>query len=228
MRALRIARTMVALIRSGSSRMDIAPLGHSWPSIHWWLSLTASDQASWASGFGSVAAAVAAVLAARRATKLALLPFEQQERERITACRSIAPALGPELRRAAEEAAELADLIAKNEPPGPVLRWAKRGFLLRTTTIERWLGRFDLFGPELGSHLSVAASAILNLRARVSYWVEVESNRPQLPGLHGIAIVIDMTAFRPLEAEAKMVIEYINRAEPMLASFGGGKTIYEI
>ncbi|SEI92506.1 hypothetical protein [Frateuria terrea] len=44
--------------------MEIAPLGHSWPSLHWWLSLTAADQGSWISGIGSLAAAAVAVLIA--------------------------------------------------------------------------------------------------------------------------------------------------------------------
>lgn len=37
------------------------PLGHSWPSIHWWLSLTAADQGAWISGLGSLAAVIVAL-----------------------------------------------------------------------------------------------------------------------------------------------------------------------
>lgn len=36
-------------------------LGHSWPSIHWWLSLNAADQGAWVAGLGAFAAAFAAL-----------------------------------------------------------------------------------------------------------------------------------------------------------------------
>src|ERR1700722_15016677 len=37
------------------------PLGPSWPSVQWWLSLTAADQGAWISGIGAFSAALAAV-----------------------------------------------------------------------------------------------------------------------------------------------------------------------
>jgi hypothetical protein len=36
-------------------------VGHSWPSLHWWLSLTASDQGAWFAGAGAFAAAFVAL-----------------------------------------------------------------------------------------------------------------------------------------------------------------------
>lgn len=41
--------------------MLVGPLGHSWPGIGWWLSLTAADQGAWISGLGAFAAAFAAL-----------------------------------------------------------------------------------------------------------------------------------------------------------------------
>lgn len=44
--------------------MFVQPLGHSWPSVHWWLTLTAADQGAWIAGIGALAAAAAAVFIA--------------------------------------------------------------------------------------------------------------------------------------------------------------------
>src|ERR1700748_156866 len=48
--------------------MDMDPLceggkalGHSWPGLHWWLSLTATDQGTWFAGLGAFAAAIVAL-----------------------------------------------------------------------------------------------------------------------------------------------------------------------
>lgn len=41
--------------------MIILPSGYSWPSVHWWLTLSPSAQASWVSGIGTLAATFAAV-----------------------------------------------------------------------------------------------------------------------------------------------------------------------
>lgn len=53
------------------------PSGHSWPSIHWWLTLNASEQGAWASGIGAffstfaaVGIAIGGVLFTRRREKM--------------------------------------------------------------------------------------------------------------------------------------------------------------
>jgi len=53
----------------------VGPHGHSWPSIHWWLSLTAADQGAWISGVGAFAAATAALW-------IALNDSRRRDRER--------------------------------------------------------------------------------------------------------------------------------------------------
>lgn len=41
-------------------------LGHSGPTLHWWLSLTAADQGAWVAGLGAFAAAFVAVVLSRK------------------------------------------------------------------------------------------------------------------------------------------------------------------
>lgn len=61
--------TIGAPNRTGCSRMEnpvpmcggVAALGHSWPSLHWWLSLTSTDQATWFAGVGALCAALVAL-----------------------------------------------------------------------------------------------------------------------------------------------------------------------
>lgn len=81
--------TMAPQIRMGNSRMDILPPGHSWPSAHWWLSLSAADQGAWVSGLGAFAAAVVAVALAgaegRRRKK------ERRDRARLVAAYLFSP-----------------------------------------------------------------------------------------------------------------------------------------
>lgn len=58
-------------------------LGHSWPGIHWWMSLTAADQGAWISGIGALMAAVAAVgIALHQHRKLEV---ERERRAVVTA-----------------------------------------------------------------------------------------------------------------------------------------------
>jgi hypothetical protein len=45
-------------------------LGHSGPTLHWWLSLTAADQGAWISGLGAFAAALTAVWIAGRERRI--------------------------------------------------------------------------------------------------------------------------------------------------------------
>lgn len=65
--------------------MAIAPLTHGWPTIHWWLSLNAAEQAAWAAAvFGLLAAAggFAAAWASYRAANAALtIADDQAQRE---------------------------------------------------------------------------------------------------------------------------------------------------
>ncbi|RDS80804.1 hypothetical protein DWU98_12670 [Dyella monticola] len=73
------------------------PIGHSWPSIHWWLSLTAADQGAWVSGIGAFAAAFAAVWVSGRERRL-------RNRERNELARTAARYLYADLLRLLKEA----------------------------------------------------------------------------------------------------------------------------
>ena len=63
-----------------------APFGHSWPGLHWWLSLSAADQGAWVAGLGAFAAAIAAV-------GIALWQSSREARKDRAIRRAIAPAL---------------------------------------------------------------------------------------------------------------------------------------
>lgn len=76
--------------------MDIAPaceaaklLGHSWPGLHWWLTLTAADQGAWFSGLGALAAVAATLFLAWLAERRRRLELRQRTEaaERIFAMR---------------------------------------------------------------------------------------------------------------------------------------------
>lgn len=186
------------------------------------------DIATWFGGIASAMAAAAAVYAARKAWKIAELPIAQQEKERLITCRSIAPAIGPEFRRASEEALELADRLAQCsnvKHSHDLIEWLRHGFLLRTIMLERYVDKFDVFGSENGALLSAATAGILDLRATVAHWTGID-DRSRMHGL--IVQFSDIARLRPVEAEAKMVADQIEVLGPILAEFGGGKTPYEV
>jgi hypothetical protein len=144
------------------------------------LGLKVGDLATWIGALASASAAVAAVLAARKAAKIALLPIEQQELSRLFTCRAIAPAVGPEFRRAAEESLTLVEMLGK-EPrlltAQELVQWLQGGILLRTAMIERFLEKFELFGGRDGGLLIAAAGAILNFRGKLAYIANDVSRR---------------------------------------------------
>jgi len=61
-------------------------LGHSGPTLRWWLSLTASDQGAWVAGMGAFAAAVAAA-------GIAIWQASADRRRRKAFAKAMAPAL---------------------------------------------------------------------------------------------------------------------------------------
>lgn len=75
----------------------VKPLGHSWPSVQWWLSLTAADQGAWISGIGAFAAALAAVWVSGRERR-------RRDQERAELARTAGQYLYADILRLANEA----------------------------------------------------------------------------------------------------------------------------
>lgn len=124
--------------------MVCVPLGHSWPGIHWWLSLTASDQGAWVAGMGALAAAVAAV-------GISIVQFRRDAaRERRIAV-AIAPALLGDLKLALEsvdaikqKAIELNNVrVANHVDMEEVFRSTSR---IRLPTFERFKNQLPMLG----------------------------------------------------------------------------------
>lgn len=65
-------------------------LGHSWPNLHWWLSLTASDQGAWIAGLGAFAAAAVAVA-------ISVVQFRRDAARERRIAEAVAPALVDDL-----------------------------------------------------------------------------------------------------------------------------------
>lgn len=188
--------------------------------------LKVGDWATWAAAIGSAAAAVAAFLAAKEAVHIANRQVSAAEHDRIRKCRSIAPAIGPELRIAARECEELArrvaDAIARRSAKDLYV-WARQGFLIRVLMIEKFVDQYELFGVQAGPALSACAAAVLGLRTRVHKWCETGERFENL-GLNDP----DIERLITLEAEARMVIELVGSLGPVLTANLGGKTRFEV
>lgn len=190
------------------------------------LGISVGDLATWIAAVGSIAAA----WAARNAAKAAITIADQQRKDakaaRATMVRTIALAIGYELRRAAEEINDiqvLADQCASgSKGPGDLAQAFHPGVLQRTRAISSFDNQLVAFEGDDGAILASACAGVLNIKAQIATWVaRIEAmthyvwNEGQVRGL------------RMLAAEGRMVKERIAGAMPILEKHGGGKTHYE-
>lgn len=118
----------------------VGPQGHSWPSIHWWLSLTASDQGAWVSGIGAFTAAAVAL-------GIALNESKRRDRDRQGRAMVLAARLFSFvglIRGAADNAIICMDVAINNAGSGPhvygAFCTASRGvFAMKTSEIKKRL-----------------------------------------------------------------------------------------
>lgn len=127
------------------------------------------DLATWFGAIGSIAAAVAAVYAARKAMKIARLPIDADNVARIDRARVIASAIREEMVVAATNASviaqEIQDYIGRQRYE--LLQRIPAIKLRRTAMISRFLGDLDVFGRDHGTAIASAAADVLNLNAQL-------------------------------------------------------------
>lgn len=194
-----------------------------------WLTCMENASTVWTAvgAVGTMLAAFGAVYAARKALEAAQIPITAQEEARVVRCRSIAPAIGYELRRASEEIFDLINELngaATNNTPRPLSDFLAAGFLARTTMLEKFVDKFDVFGHEDGATLTRATASILNLRTRTRDWREFSL----LELLQRRMTNAEIETIRKLDAEARMTKSQIDRLKAILENYGGGKTEFEV
>lgn len=190
-----------------------------------WHGLKFGDWATWAGAVGSILAASAAAFAAIQAIRSSKQADASRAREREDAARAIAPAIGMELRRAGQQAAEFSNRInwcIGNGSISTLVDWLGKGFLIRTAMLERSLDKFDVFGVAAGAALSAAAASTIDFRSRMAEW-----RARALHLTHTRATEEQIAEMRLLDAEALMISRRVGQIGPILEKFGGGKTEYE-
>lgn len=184
------------------------------------------DVATWAGAVGSAAAAGAAFVAAKIALKIAGDARKDAAAQLHDQARTLAKALGYELRRAAEEIKDVADLAERGATgaagPGDMRSTFHPGVLTRTTALALFLGRLECFGAADGASLASACSTVLNIKAQISAWHYRVGPAISLSFDEG-----ERRGLVMLEAEGRMAIEQIRALQPVLERYGGGKTPYE-
>lgn len=127
----------------------VGPHGHSWPSIPWWLSLTAADQGAWVSGIGALVAAGAALWVAYK-------PARDKRKAELGFTAAVIPALMFELVDVEVQARKLCeDFYAAAETGHDKVvscaREARLGYLSLTL---RMFDRLDWFTPDEGQAIA--------------------------------------------------------------------------
>jgi len=176
---------------------------------------------------GSMLAAFGAVYAAREALEAASIPINAHKEAQLVRCRSIAPAIGYELRRASEEIQHLIGKLngaATDNTPRLLSEFLAAGFLARTAMLEKFVDKFDVFGNEDGAAITRATANILNLRASIGDW----RNFALLELLQRRMTDIELGTIHKLDAEARMTKSQIDELKTTLENYGGGKTEFEV
>lgn len=140
------------------SRMELDPV---------WHGLKVGDLATWAGAAGSILAAVAAVVAAGIAIRIARLPIDEAKRNRQAFAKIIAAALLSETIQAERELlqhVEAIDEALKTGTTGPYISNLMLPFLAMTNMMERFVDKLDAFGRDRGIAIAQAVGAVVNMR----------------------------------------------------------------
>lgn len=135
-------------------------LGHSWPSVHWWLSLAAADQGAWIAGLGAFAAAVVALVISDKDRR-------RRERERGAKARICAAYITTDMQRLSDFVVRLRKNLQSIDIANQAQGYAIQIFAIEQSLVEvrAVLERVDLklllmLPPKIGEGLATGIGSL--------------------------------------------------------------------